>query len=182
MVSACRSRVEAVRPEWAGAFLDGVVAARRASRAMTAWRVEGTLREFPRFEPVNLLFDYPMHRIDSTGALADASPEGEELGRMDYRAQGRERKARNDARKQGAKLAALREGMAACADDGVDATVANVVERMPEVDGKQVTKATVNQWVAPSRNEWCTITCEKAKGNQPGVLRDAEMEDAMTGW
>lgn len=182
MVSACRSRVEATRPEWAGAFLDGVVAARRSARAMTAWRVEGTLREFPRFEPVNLLFDYPMHRIDATGALADASPEGEELGRMDYRAQGRERKARNDARKQEAKLAALREGMAACAEDGVDATVANVVERMPEVDGRQVTKATVNQWVAPSRNEWCTITCERGKGNQPGILRDPEMEAAMTGW
>ena len=90
--------------------------------------------------------------------------------------------ARVDARKQEAKLAALREGMAACAEDGVDATVANVVERMPEVDGRQVTKATVNQWVAPSRNEWCTITCEKAKGNQPGVLRDAEMEEAMNGW
>ena len=101
---------------------------------------------------------------------------------MDYRAQGRERKARNDARKQEAKLAALREGMAACAEDGVDATVANVVERMPEVDGRQVTKATVNQWVAPSRNEWCTITCERGKGNQPGILRDPEMEAAMTGW
>lgn len=182
MVSACRSRVEAVRPEWAGAFLDGVVAARRSARAMTAWRVEGTLREFPRFEPVNLLFDYPMHRIDATGALADASPEGEELGRMDYRAQGRERKARNDARKQEAKLAALREGMAACADDGVDATVANVVERMPEVDGRQVTKATVQSWVKASANDWCTITCEGGKGKQPGVLRDPEMEAAMTGW
>ena len=97
-----------------------------AARAMTAWRVEGTLREFPRFEPVNLLFDYPMHRIDATGALADASPEGEELGRADYRAQGRERKARNDARKQGAKLAALREGIAragAAIDSGAAAKV-----------------------------------------------------------
>ena len=182
MVSACRSRVEATRPEWAGAFLDGVVAARRSARAMTAWRVEGTLREFPRFEPVNLLFDYPMHRIDATGALADASPEGEELGRMDYRAQGRERKARNDARKQEAKLAALREGMAACAEDGVDATVANVVERMPEVDGRAPTEGQIRNWVKASANDWCPIVCEGGKGKQPGVLRDPEMEAAMTGW
>lgn len=182
LMAACRSIVQARAPEWTKAYLDGILAARGRAKAMSAWRVEGTLREFPRFEPVDLLFDYPMHAVDRTGLLADASPEGEEMGRMDYRAQGRERKARNDAKKQEEKLAALREGMAACAEDGVDATVANVVERMPEVNGKQVTKATVNQWVAPSRNEWCTITCEKAKGNQPGVLRDAEMEDAMTGW
>ena len=182
LMAACRSIVQARAPEWTKAYLDGILAARGRAKAMSAWRVEGTLREFPRFEPVNLLFDYPMHAVDRTGLLADASPEGEEMGRMDYRAQGRERKARNDAKKQEEKLAALREGMAACAEDGVDATVANVVERMPEVNGKQVTKATVNQWVAPSRNEWCTITCEKAKGNKPGVLRDAEMEDAMNGW
>ena len=182
LMAACRSIVQARAPEWTKAYLDGILAARGRAKAMSAWRVEGTLREFPRFEPVDLLFDYPMHAVDRTGLLADASPEGEEMGRMDYRAQGRERKARNDAKKQEEKLAALREGMAACAEDGVDATVANVVERMPEVNGKQVTKATVNQWVAPSRNEWCTITCEKAKGNKPGVLRDTEMEDAMNGW
>ena len=76
----------------------------------------------------------------------------------------------------------LREGMAACAEDGVDATVANVVERMPEVDGRQVTKATVQSWVKASANDWCTITCEGGKGKQPGVLRDPEMEAAMTGW
>ena len=27
---------------------------------MTAWRIEGTLREFARFDPVNLWFDYPV--------------------------------------------------------------------------------------------------------------------------
>lgn len=182
LMAACRSIVQARAPEWTKAYLDGILAARGRAKAMSAWRVEGTLREFPRFEPVDLLFDYPMHAVDRTGLLADASPEGEEMGRMDYRAQGRERKARNDAKKQEEKLAALREGMAACAEDGVDATVANVVERMPEVNGKQVTKATVQSWVKASANEWCTIISEGGKGNQPGVLRDPEMEDAMTGW
>ena len=180
-MAACRSVVEAARPQWAQAFLDGVVAARGRARSVTAWRVEGTLREFPRFEPVNLLFDYPMHRVDQTGLLADASPEGEELGRADYRAQGRERKARNDRRKQEEKLAALREGMAACADDGVDATVANVVERMPEVGGKAPTEGQVRNWVKADKNDWCTIISEGGRG-KPGILRDPEMEAAMTGW
>ena len=36
--------------------------------------------------------------------------------------------------------------------------------------------------VKASANEGCTIISEGGKGNQPGVLRDPEMEDAMTGW
>lgn len=182
LMAACRSIVQARAPEWTKAYLDGILAARGRAKAMSAWRVEGTLREFPRFEPVDLLFDYPMHAVDRTGLLADASPEGEEMGRMDYRAQGRERKARDDAKKQEEKLAALREGMAACAEDGVDATVANVVERMPEVNGKAPTEGQIRNWVKASANEWCTITCEGGKGKQPGVLRDPEMEGAMNGW
>ena len=37
----------------------------------TAWRVEGTLREFPRFKPVNVWFDFPVHKIDKTNVLED---------------------------------------------------------------------------------------------------------------
>lgn len=44
---------------------------------MSAWRVEGTLREFPKFPPVNLWFDYPIHRLDPSGALGDIQPEEE---------------------------------------------------------------------------------------------------------
>ena len=44
---------------------------------MTAWRIEGTLREFPKFPPVNLWFDYPIHKEDESGALKDIHPEDE---------------------------------------------------------------------------------------------------------
>lgn len=44
---------------------------------LTAWRIDGTLREFPKFQPVNLWFDYPVHQIDPTGALKDIDPENE---------------------------------------------------------------------------------------------------------
>ena len=43
----------------------------------TAWRVEGTLREFPRFEPVNLWFDYPVHKVDIINVLKDIQPESD---------------------------------------------------------------------------------------------------------
>ena len=49
--------------------------ARKAAETMTAWRVEGTLREFPKFQPVNMWFDYPIHRNDESGMLSDVDPE-----------------------------------------------------------------------------------------------------------
>ncbi|MCC8067698.1 MAG: AAA family ATPase, partial [Clostridiales bacterium] len=41
----------------------------------TAWQIDGTLREFPKFEPVNLWFDYPVHLLDDVGSLKDVKPE-----------------------------------------------------------------------------------------------------------
>lgn len=37
----------------------------------TAWRMEGTLREFPKFPPKNLYFKYPVHEEDMIGILKD---------------------------------------------------------------------------------------------------------------
>ncbi len=47
----------------------------RRVQARTAWRIEGTLREFPKFPPVNVWFDYPVHLPDSLGVLKDVDPE-----------------------------------------------------------------------------------------------------------
>lgn len=47
-------------------------------KLMTAWRLEGTLREFPKFEPVNLWFNYPLHTHDDVGNLKDLEPVGSE--------------------------------------------------------------------------------------------------------
>lgn len=42
----------------------------------TGWRLESSLREFPNIMPVNFWFEYPVHRIDSSGELAKAGAEG----------------------------------------------------------------------------------------------------------
>lgn len=42
----------------------------------TAWRLECSLREFESFKPVNFWFEYPIHRIDSSGELDAAHTEG----------------------------------------------------------------------------------------------------------
>ena len=54
-----------------------IEAAKTKARATTAWRIEGTLREFPKFPAVNLWFDYPCHRVDDVGILGDIQPEVE---------------------------------------------------------------------------------------------------------
>ena len=46
-------------------------------KKMTAWRIEGILREFQTFDPVNLWFSYPIHKIDEVGSLRDIQPDVE---------------------------------------------------------------------------------------------------------
>lgn len=46
-------------------------------RHRTAWRIEGTLREFRAFDPIDIWFSYPRHIVDHTGLLKDLEPEYE---------------------------------------------------------------------------------------------------------
>lgn len=46
-------------------------------QGVTAWRIEGTLREFSKFPPVNTWFRYPIHMPDESGCLQDVDPEAE---------------------------------------------------------------------------------------------------------
>ncbi len=50
---------------------------KKAVRRRRAWRIEGTLREFPRLEPINLWYDYPTHILDASGVLSDCDYDGE---------------------------------------------------------------------------------------------------------
>lgn len=49
----------------------------RRAEAVTAWRLEGTLREFPKFPPKNLWFRYPVHEEDAVGVLKDIQVDAE---------------------------------------------------------------------------------------------------------
>lgn len=59
------------------ALMVQVKAAEKACEVRSAWRVEGTLREFEKFPPLNVWFDYPVHRIDRSDVLKDAAAEGD---------------------------------------------------------------------------------------------------------
>lgn len=54
--------------------------AEKRTQQLTAWRIEGTLREFPKFAPLNLWFDYPAHYMDYSGVLSDVDPDDEQPG------------------------------------------------------------------------------------------------------
>lgn len=49
--------------------------AEKTAESRTAWRIEGTLREYPKFSPLNLWFDFPVHREDVSGELKDITLE-----------------------------------------------------------------------------------------------------------
>ncbi len=95
--------------------LDADIAARQKRAAgMTAWRIEGTLREFARFDPVNLWFDYPVHKLDS-GLLEDLQPESsyQTLG-----ARGAAKRWGNKEKVTKDKSAELHNAFEACTMDG----------------------------------------------------------------
>ena len=48
-----------------------IAEALRRVQMRTAWRIDGTLREFPKFPAVNVWFDWPIHRADTLGTLKD---------------------------------------------------------------------------------------------------------------
>ena len=50
---------------------------KETGQGLTAWRIEGTLREFPKFSAVNAWFSYPVHQMDTVGVLGDIQPEAE---------------------------------------------------------------------------------------------------------
>ena len=49
--------------------------AEEKAESVTAWRIEGILREFPLLKPINAYFNYPVHELDGTGELSDLKVE-----------------------------------------------------------------------------------------------------------
>ena len=74
MLEYCKDKLD----KWQYKALSRMVEeAKQKVKGRTAWRIEGTLREFPKFPAVNLWFDYPCHRVDQVGVLGDIQPETE---------------------------------------------------------------------------------------------------------
>lgn len=99
-----------------------LAAALRASDAYilqtTAWRIEGTLREFPKFPPKNIWFKYPLHEIDLIGVLKDLQSDSEQTSQQHGTKNGHKRQSEIAKAKAAEKSAELVNTFDACAFGG----------------------------------------------------------------
>lgn len=95
----------------------------------SAWRVDGTLREFPKFESKNFWFEFPIHKLDETGLLKKAQPEGDA---PIWKKASRKRKKTNEDRKE-QRIEALEEGFDSVAENG-KASISEVAKAIGKSD------------------------------------------------
>lgn len=108
-------------------------AVREESKSWTAWRIDGTLREFPKFAPVNLWFDYPVHAPDADGSLSDLSVEGDPATAAVRRQRGAESSRSRYEREGADKAKMLVDAVRACEAAGSEATKDAVYERFSAI-------------------------------------------------
>lgn len=115
---------------------------RAAVRARTAWRIEGTLREFPKFPPLNLWFDYPVHRVERDGLLVDAQADTESPPwKKASKARKSKAEAKTDTQREKFELA-----IAACSVDGPP-TAKALSEYFSDENGEPKPLTTIYRWV-----------------------------------
>lgn len=124
-------------------IMDDIKAEKQRMQSFTAWRVEGTLREFPSFPPVNLWFKYPVHTADESGCLKDVEPDGE---KPPWQKAMEKRKPK--AKKSQDRKAAFETAYEACKING-EVTLKDMAEYM----GKD--ERTVRRYVNASENFSC---------------------------
>ncbi|WP_080833238.1 AAA family ATPase [Cohnella massiliensis] len=112
-----------------------------AVRNRSAWRVEGTLREYAKFRPVNMWFAYPVHRVDDVGSLKDIEPEGEAPAWR--KAAGKRRESAKKERQS--KEAQFEDAVNNC-NFGEPPTVKDIVEWFGKT-GNEVSDRTVRDWI-----------------------------------
>lgn len=81
----------------------------------TAWRIDGTLREFPKIDPRNMWFRYPTHQIDDSGLLKKAEPEGDKPA---WQKKGPESNKKGKEERKKERMEALEEAYDTVLEDG----------------------------------------------------------------
>lgn len=132
--------------------------AREAATRKTAWRIEGTLREYPKFEPLNIWFDYPVHNPDETGVLKDMDPEFE-MAPWKKAAE----KRKDPAVKKEARQNALEIAFASLEMDNED----NPITTQDLAEEMGITTRTVRNRI----NEHGGFEIERQGNGQPGIVR-----------
>lgn len=128
--------------------------------ALTAWRIEATLREFPKTKPVDAWFDWPLFIVDeSLRGCSEIGSDASQQPSKPAKGKGKQKEDESEKKRRCAEInAALSTAVARCEEDGVAPTRENVRTRMPEVGGKQPTKNNINNWTRADKDwtEWRT--------------------------
>ena len=139
MLALCREYLENDAYE---CVIEDVGKVRKTVESRSAWRIEGTLREFPKFSPVNLWFKYPVHNIDNIGVLKDiAVDDGMPTWKKNFS------KKKTDAERKNERKNSLETAFEAC---GIDDKV--TVKAMAEYMG--VTEKTVRNRLKEHGGFW----------------------------
>ena len=139
MLALCREYLENDAYE---CVIEDVGKVRKEVESRSAWRIEGTLREFPKFAPVNLWFKYPVHNIDNIGVLKDiAVDDGMPTWKKNFA------KKKTDAERKTERKNSLETAFEAC---GIDDKV--TVKAMAEYMG--VTEKTVRNRLKEHGGFW----------------------------
>lgn len=113
-----------------------------AIKISSAWRIEGTLREFPKVKPTNVWFSYPVHHVDESGVLADislddATPTWKK--NLEKANQGKKESAKD---KQDKVINAIQ-----VLDDGIEpVTIDSLVEYFSSNE-KPISEKTIRRWI-----------------------------------
>ncbi len=149
---ALLSRVEALKlcadsltPAQYEALKTALAASDRYTEQMTAWRLEGTLREFPKFPTKNLWFRYPVHEEDTVGVLKDLQMDADRSPQQNGAKKGAAARQRSEKAKNVSKNAELLNTFDAV---NVDGTV--TVQDMAEYLG--VTEMTIRNRLKKSED------------------------------
>ena len=139
MLALCREHLENDAYE---CVIEDVGKVRKTVESRSAWRIEGTLREFPKFSPVNLWFKYPVHNIDNIGVLKDiAVDDGMPTWKKNFS------KKKTDAERKNERKNSLETAFEAC---GIDDKV--TVKAMAEYMG--VSEKTVRRRLKEHGGFW----------------------------
>lgn len=121
-------------------YLEAVKKAQYEVEISTAWRVEGTLREFAKFQPVNMWFSYPVHDVDTTGVLADISLEDNV---PTWKKNFEKKSPRESREKKSQKVETAINSL----NDGIEpVTIDNLIEYFSTED-KPVSEKTIRRWI-----------------------------------
>ena len=172
-VAVCAWAQQHLTPQYYQSLLSIGEATKQTAKTWTAWRLDGTLREFPKFDEKNLWFQYPLHLPDYSGALNDLLVEGEYVDIFD--GSKKSQRVLKNGRDKGVKSAearakklqkekndAMKEAFKICKSEGLETSRDNILTALNdnELFSKVVTKDMLRGWTR-ERTEWSEVKINK---------------------